>query len=259
MGINSGPYPSPYPPPPYPELTHAWASSCCGSCLSSRIGSISFYRCRCWPGIPPTLFNWKTNCLPTEHCLAGRPGSCKPEALNNRKFAAESLVVLESASGQIAHSDKFFPNCDNSIFYKGPIRVPSIHGSSSCSCPPPSWSGFRADTRGECSSSSGAASHRQAGQGAPLRMSALPSFQLPQEIWRDGVWFSSLFQRCRAWWLSPVSWEAGAFSTVKSIGKQKRNRKGPESQHPLQEHPPPPRPSDQTFLYKAPLVNNTIT
>lgn len=111
------------------------------------------------------------------------------------------------------------------------------------------------DTRGECSSSSGAASHRQAGQGAPLRMSALLSFQLPQEIWRVGVWFSSLFQRYRAWWLSPVSWEAGAFSTVKSIGKQKRNRKGPESQHPLQEHVP----SDQTFLYKAPLANNTIT
>lgn len=83
-------------------------------------------------------------------CLTGRPGSCKPKALNNKKFAAESSVVLESASGQIAHGDKFFPNCDNSIFYKGPIRVPSIHGSSSCSCPPPSWSGFRADrhTRG---------------------------------------------------------------------------------------------------------------
>lgn len=51
----------------------------------------------------------------------------------------------------------------------------------------------------------------------------------------------------------PVVWEAVAFSTAK-YWEAKRNRKAPKSQCPLQKHAP----NSQTFIHKAPLVNNVI-
>lgn len=85
------------------------------------------------------------------------------------------------------------------------------------------------------------------GQGALLRISSLLSFQLPQEIWRDQFGFAHCFKGVGHGSLALLP-RRQEHLVQSSTGKQKRNRKRPEFQHPLQEYVP----SDQIFLHKAP-------
>ena len=52
-------------------------------------------------------------CLYKTVCSAGQPG--KLGFQKDERVPGGFCGVLESASGQITHCDKFFPNCDNSI------------------------------------------------------------------------------------------------------------------------------------------------
>lgn len=115
---------------PYPELTrmHGHPPAVEAISLSGLVPSLSINADAGLAFFLPSSTANQTAC--GTQCLAGHTASCKPKVQNDKKFAAEFLVVLESGSGQITHGDKFFPNCDHLIFYKG---LNLIHDSSSCS------------------------------------------------------------------------------------------------------------------------------
>lgn len=60
----------------------------------------------------------ETQTLPLQNTVLSRSAGswkCKLKSLKDEKIPGAFCGILESASGQITHCDKFFPNCDISI------------------------------------------------------------------------------------------------------------------------------------------------